>query len=107
MNPETITWLETTARRVVDGQLTEGARLDTKARELLGFVGIILGLLAAVSQSGPVGGVSGGLFYATMIIAVGALIWAGVHVVQELVLSPPRFHDIGPTALAAFREIPF
>ena len=29
MNPETTAWLEGTARRVVDAQLSEGARMDT------------------------------------------------------------------------------
>jgi hypothetical protein len=78
MNPETTAWLEGTARRVVDAQLSEGARMDTKARELLGFVGIILGLLAtAASQSGSVAGVFGGTFYVTAIVAVASLIWAG------------------------------
>ena len=107
MNPETTAWLEGTARRVIDAQLTEGARMDTKARELLGFVGIILGLLAtAASQSGSVAGVFGAIFYFAAIVAVASLIWAGVHVVQELVLQPPAFHDIGPTAIMGYRRDP-
>lgn len=48
MNPKTTAWLEGAARRVVDGQLAEGIRMDTKARELLGFVGIILALLVSL-----------------------------------------------------------
>lgn len=39
-------------------------------------------------------------------VAVASLVWAGVHVVQELVLQPPAFHDIGPTAIMGYRRDP-
>lgn len=107
METERIAWLEGMARRVLDAQLAEGVRMDTKARELLGFVGIILALLAAVaSQSGPIAGFLGGVFYASAIIAVALLIWAGVYVVRELVLQPPPFHDIGPATVAEYQRAP-
>ncbi|MGN6276529.1 MAG: hypothetical protein ACTHNP_11475 [Solirubrobacterales bacterium] len=81
--------------------------MDTKARELLGFVGIILGLLAtATSQSGPVAGFWGGVFYTTAVIAVAALLGAGIHLMREMVLSPPKFHDIGSDSIALYRDDP-
>jgi len=78
--------------------------MDTKARELLGFIGIILGLLAASASQSGVAGVTGGVFYTTSIIAVVSLISAGVRVVRELVLQPPAFHDIGPTTVVGYQN---
>ncbi|HVX32160.1 MAG TPA: hypothetical protein VHA80_03385 [Solirubrobacterales bacterium] len=73
MEPATTAWLEETARRVVDAQLGEAARINSRARELVGFVGILLGLLAtAASQSGGADGVAGGLFRVLVIVAVAA-----------------------------------
>lgn len=105
MEAERTAWLEGMARRVLDAQLAEGVRMDTKARELLGFIGIILALLAAVvSQSGSVPGYWGAVFYAAAIIAVTLLIGAGIYVVRKLVLQPPPFHDIGPATVAEYQS---
>jgi len=99
-------WLEGNARRVVDAQLSEAARIDAKARELLGFIGIVLALLgAAASQSGSVGGACGVLYYGAAIGAAALLIWAGLRAVQEIV-EPLPFSDIGPSAIDEYRQDP-
>jgi hypothetical protein len=99
-------WLEGNARRVVDAQLSEAARIDAKARELLGFIGIVLALLgAAASQSGSVGGACGLLYYGAAAGAAALLIWAGLRAVQEIV-EPLAFSDIGPTAIDEYRQDP-
>lgn len=103
VEPGTTTWLETTARRTLDAQLAEGARIDSRARELVGFVGIVLGLLAtAASQSGAAGGIWGGLFRVFTIISVAALLAAGLQVMQKLVLRRPGFRDIGAGAISEY-----
>jgi hypothetical protein len=96
-------WLEPTARRVVDRQLGEAARINSKARELVGFIGLVLGLLAtAASQSGGARGLWGGLFRGFAIVAVGALLSSAIHVVRRLVLQRPEFRDIGAAALRSY-----
>ena len=107
MDPGTTAWLEATARRVVDVQLGEAARINSRARELVGFVGIILGLLAtAASQSGGADGVWGGLFRFLAIVAVAALLWSALHVLQKLVLTRPQLRDIGAGALRSYLDDP-
>lgn len=107
MDPGTTAWLETTARRVVDAQLGEAARINSRARELVGFVGIILGLLAtAASQSAPADGVLGGLFRVLVIVAVAALLCSALHVLQKLVLIRPRLRDVGAGALRSYLDDP-
>lgn len=106
MDAQITEWLEGNARRVVDSQLGEAARIDAKARELLGFIGIVLALLGATaSQSGPVGGVWGGFYYAASVGAAALLIGAGLRAVQEVV-EPPPFSDIGATAVDEYRNDP-
>lgn len=107
MDPATTAWLEGNARRVVDAQLGEAARVNSRARELVGFVGIILGLLAtAASQSAAADGVWGGLFRFLTIAAVAALLWSALHVLQKLVLARPQLRDIGAGALGSYRDDP-
>ncbi|MFN8215092.1 MAG: hypothetical protein U0R71_00710 [Solirubrobacterales bacterium] len=107
MTSETTAWSEESARRVVAAQVAEAARINSKARELVGFVGIVLGLLAAAaSQSGAAGGVWGGLFRFFAITSVAALLWAALHVVQRLVLQKPQLRDIGPEALDGYLNDP-
>lgn len=107
MNSQVTDWLESNARRVVDAQLAEAARIDAKARELLGFIGIVLALLgAAASQSGSVDGVLGWIYYGSAAGAAILLIWAGYRAVQEVAGEPPDFSDIGVVALKEYREDP-
>jgi hypothetical protein len=107
VNSQVTDWFESNARRVVDAQLAEAARIDAKARELLGFIGIVLALLgAAASQSGSVEGVFGGIYYGTAVSAVLLLVWAGYRAVQEVAGQPSDFSDIGVTALQEYREDP-
>lgn len=107
VKPGTTAWLEATARRTLDAQLAEGARMDSRARELVGFVGIVLGLLAtAASQSGAAGGIWGGLFRVFAIISVAALLSAGLQVMQKLVLRRPEFRDIGASAMTDYLRDP-
>lgn len=107
VDPATTAWLEGMARRSVGAQLAEGARMDSRARELVGFVGIVLGLLAtAASQSGAANGLWGGLFRFFAIVAVAALLYAALHVMQKLVLRRAQFRDIGPGAIAGYLRDP-
>lgn len=106
MDPETINLLEGKAQRLVDAQLEEVARIDSRARELLGFIGVVLALLAAtVSQSGHVSGVWGGLFHVSVVIAVVLLLWAGLRSVEQVV-EPPDYRDIDAGTLRAYSEDP-
>jgi hypothetical protein len=99
-------WLEGNVRRVVDAQLSEASRIDAKARELLGFIGIVLALLgAAASQSGSVCGVCGAFYYCAAAGAAVLLIWAGLRAVQQIV-EPLPFSDIGPSAIEEYRQDP-
>jgi hypothetical protein len=91
----------------VSAQVAEATRINSRARELVGFVGIVLGLLAAAaSQSSGADGLCGGLFRFFAIVAVAALLWAALHVVQRLVLQRPQLRDIGPAALESYLNDP-
>lgn len=80
--------------------------MDAKARELLGFIGVVLALLAATaSQSGPVAGVGGAVFYAAAILAAALLVWAGVRSVAQIT-EPSSFRDIGATVIGDYRDDP-
>lgn len=107
VDPGTTAWLEASARRVVDAQVAEVTRINSRARELVGFVGIILGLLATTaSQSGGADGLAGGCFRVLAIVAVAALLWSATHVVQKIVLGRPELRDIGAGTLDSYLNDP-
>lgn len=106
IGPDIATWLEQTARHVVDAQLAEAARLDTRARELLGFVGVVLALLAAAaSRGGAVAGLEGALFYVGSLVSAVLLVWAGVSAAMRVV-APGDYAAPGQAALAVLHDAP-
>jgi hypothetical protein len=71
INAETARWLADTVRSVLRDQLDEAARLDSKARELIGFSGLVLALLAAaIVRAGVLAGLEAILFGAGASLAV-------------------------------------
>lgn len=71
INAETASWLAETVRGVLRDQMEEAARLDSKARELIGFAGLVLALLAAaVTQAGGRTGLEAILFGTGAVLAV-------------------------------------
>lgn len=106
MHPQTTAWLERVALRVVDAQLAEITRLDTKTRELLGFIGVVLGLLgAAAAGGGSVSGMAGAVFYTASALADVLLVWAGIRAVAQII-RPADYHDLDARTIASYRRDP-